>query len=438
MKLVYLRILAVLALLCVIFTWATHGAGAALALAFVQASALVHLSRNQHVLGANTLTISAFAENLFRARDTVARELTGFIPSVLINSGTDGVSVNGTITSLVTTQPTLNSSITPAMTVPAGDDQTITALTLQIAQAAAVRIPMTGEVWKKLGNTAGGQNTLDDLLAQGIRKIVNAVETHVGSVGYKASSRAVGTAGTTPFGSSHALIPQVHQILKDNGTPEDGQLTLVMSTSAGTNLRSLANFYKVSEAGTDALIRRGTLLDIDGFMLKESAGVASHTKGAGTGYDVDLTAGYVAGDTTIHLDGGTVNSTGIKAGDVVTFAGDTNKYVVGTGTTEVEADIVINNPGLRATLADTVEMTIGDSYTGNLAFHRNAIELVIRPPALPPGGDLAIDRMTLMDEKSGLVFEVSIYPGYKMQVLEIACVYQAKAWKSDFIATLLG
>jgi len=387
---------------------------------------------------ANTITISAFAENLFRAKDTVARELVGFIPSVFVNSATDGVSLDGTVTSLVTGQPTLNSNVTPSMTIPDGDDQVINAQTMQVGQKANVKIPMVGETWKKLNNTAGSAKVLDDLLAQTLRVIVNAIETHCGSVIYKASSRAVGTAGTTPFSTSHALIPQVHQILKDNGCPEDGKLSLVVGTAAGTNLRTLSNLYKVNENGSDALLRRGTLLDIDGLMIKESAGVASHIKGAGTGYDI-VSAGEAVGQTTISLEGGTVNTTGIKAGDVISFDTDpANKYVVNSGLTAASGDIVIGAPGLRVAGVDASELTIGNSYTANVAFHKNAVELVVRPPALPPGGDAAIDRMTLVDTKSGLVFDVAIYAGYKMQLLDITVYYQAKVWKSDFVATLLG
>lgn len=382
---------------------------------------------------ANTLNISAFTENLFEAKDIVGAEPTGFIPSVLVNSSEDGVSINGTVTSLVTAQPTLNTSVTPAMTIPDGDDQTITALTTSIGQVANVRIPMVGETWRKLNNTSGSKNALTALLAQAMRVIVNAIESHCGTVIKNGSSRAVGTAGTTPFASSHAVIPQVHQILKDNGCPEDGQLSLVINTAAGTALRTLSNIYKANEAGGSEVLRRGTLIDLDGVMIKESAGVASHTKGTGASYLINL--GNVAvGSTALTLDTGTGT---IVAGDVLTHASDsTNKYIVGTA---LAANVVtLNNPGLKIATANNDAVTVGNSYTGNVAFHRNAVELIVRPPALPEGGDAAIDSLTIAHEKSGLVFQVSIYGGYKMQMLDITTYYQAKVWKPEFVATLLG
>ena len=186
------------------------------------------------------------------------------------------------------------------------------------------------------------------------------------------------------------------------------------------------------------MLRQGTLLDLQGFMLRESAGVASHTKGAGTGYDF-VSAGEAIGQTTLSVEGGTVNSTGIKAGDVITHAGDSiNKYVVGTGLTSTSGDLVINNPGLRVAGVDANEITVGDSYTANLAFHRSAIELGIRPIAVPAGGDAAVDMMTVQDPWSGLVYTIALYKGYKKAMFEVSCLYGVKAWKSEHIATLLG
>jgi hypothetical protein len=93
---------------------------------------------------------------------------------------------------------------------------------------------------------------------------------------------------------------------------------------------------------------------------------------------------------------------------------------------------------LRGAIVDGKALTIGDSYTANMLFHRSAIELVCRPPAMPDGGDLAEDRMTVFDPNSGLVFECALYKGYGMNLMEIVTYYQAKVWKPELVATLLG
>jgi len=388
---------------------------------------------------ANTQTLTGFTELIYEARDIVLREPVGFASSVLVNSGSEGVSLNGTVKSFVAGQPTLNTDHTPAMTVPAGDDMTSTVEEMTITKVARINIPLKGETVRQLDNTVGRQNFINNTLAQGIRQIVNAIESHVGEVAKLGSSRAVGTAGTTPFASSHALIPQANQILTDNGAPVDNQRTLVLSTGAATNFKTLSHIYKVNEAGSADTLRNGTLLDIDGVSIKQSAGVNTHTKGAGASY---LINGALAtlGTTTLVVDGGTVNTTGFKAGDIITVADDPSaaKYVVKTGLTATSGNLVIQNPGTRGALADNKAITIGDGYTANVLFHRSAIELVCRPPAMPDGGDLAEDRMTVFDPNSGLVFEVALYKGYGMNLMELVCYYQAKVWKPELVATLLG
>ena len=388
---------------------------------------------------ANAQTLTGFTELVYEARDIVLREPVGFASSVIVNSAADGVSINGTVKSFVAGEPTLNTDHTPSMTVPAGDDMTSTVEEMTVGQVARVNIPLKGETIRQLDNTVGRQNFVNNVLAQAIRKITNAIEAHVGTVAKNGSSRAVGTAGTTPFASSHALIPQANQILTDNGTPVDGQRSLILSTGAATNLKTLSHIYKVNEAGAADTLRNGVLLDIDGVAIKQSAGVATHTKGTLAGSPTITNANFAAGSSTLTLSSAGTGT--IVAGDALSIAADSNVYIVNTGDADVSAGgtVVLAKPGLRqATGASTRALTVAASYTGNVIFHRSAIELVMRPPAMPDGGDIAEDRMTVLDPTSGLVFEVALYKGYGMNLMEIVCYYQAKVWKPEMVATLLG
>jgi hypothetical protein len=387
----------------------------------------------------NAQTLTGFTELVYEARDIVLREPVGFASSVIVNSAADGVSINGTVKSFVAGEPTLNTDHTPSMTVPAGDDMTSTVEEMTVGQVARVNIPLRGETVRQLDNTVGRQNFVNNVLAQAIRKITNAIEAHVGTVAKNGSSRAVGTAGTTPFASSHALIPQANQILTDNGTPVDGQRSLILSTGAATNLKTLSHIYKVNEAGAADTLRNGVLLDIDGVAIKQSAGVATHTKGTLAGSPTITNANFAAGSSTLTLSSAGTGT--IVAGDALSIAADSNVYIVNTGDADVSAGgtVVLAKPGLRqATGASTRALTVAASYSGNVIFHRSAIELVMRPPAMPDGGDIAEDRMTVLDPTSGLVFEVALYKGYGMNLMEIVCYYQAKVWKPEMVATLLG
>lgn len=385
-------------------------------------------------------TLTDLAADLYKAADVVGRELVGLIPSVTVNAGAQEAAKGDNVRSHFTRTPTVNSSFAPSMTIPEGTDQTVDNKVLQLNQYASVQIPWTGEDIKHVNNGSGFETIYGDQILQAMRAITNTIEAYLAGIIYKGASRAVGSAGTTPFGSNFDLIAELRQILVDNGCPmEDGRSSLVISSTAGTKLRNLANLQKVNESGNDSLLRRGALLDLQGFMMKESAGIGIHTKGTGTAYDVNNGSGEAVGQTTITLDGGTTGANGVLAGDIVTFAGDSiNNYVVKTGLLTATGDIVLNDPGLRAAVADTVEMTIGNSYTYNVGFHQSAVELAARPVAVPNGGDAATDRMIIQDPFSGLAFDVSVYKGYKKTMIEIGVLYDAIVWKPQHVAILRG
>jgi len=380
---------------------------------------------------ANVLT--NLAADIYKAADVVGRELVGFIPASTINAdGSERVAKGDTVRASFTREASAV-DVSESMTVPEGTDQTVDSKTLSISKSRAVQIPYTGEDVRHLNNGIGFETVYGDQLVQAMRALTNEIEVDMATEAYKNASRAFGTAGTTPFGSNFNEVAELRQILVDNGMPaNDGQASLIVNTLAGTNLRQLAQLQKANEAGGVDMLRQGILLDLQGLGLRESAGIQSHTKGTGASYLVNDAASAI-GDTSIAADGGTGT---ILAGDVITINGDTNKYVVNTAL--AGGAFAIGAPGLRAAAADDAAITVGNSYTANIAMHRRALELAIRAPAVPDGGDIADDAMLVQDPHSGLVFEVRMYKGYRKAMIEVAVAWGVKAWKPNFIATLLG
>tara|TARA_A100001388_G_scaffold124764_1_gene92200 strand:- start:1335 stop:2480 length:1146 start_codon:yes stop_codon:yes gene_type:complete len=380
---------------------------------------------------ANVLT--NLAADIYKAADVVGRELVGFIPASTINAdGSERVAKGDTVRASFTRAATAV-DVSEAMTIPEGTDQTVDSKTLSISNSRAVQIPYTGEDVRHLNNGIGFQTVYGDQIAQAMRTLCNEIEADLAEEAYKNASRAFGTAGTTPFASNFDDVAEVRQILADNGMPmNDGQCSLVLNTLASTNLRQLSQLQSVNQAGGSDLLRQGVLLDLQGMAIRESAQVQSHTKGTGTSYLLN-DASSAVGDTTIAADGG---SGTILAGDIITFAGTTDKYVVNTALSG--GTLAIGSPGLRAAETDNDAITVGNNYTANIAMHRRALELAIRAPAVPEGGDAADDFMTVQDPTSGMVFEVRVYPGYRKTMIEVAAAWGVKAWKPDFIATLIG
>ena len=380
---------------------------------------------------ANVLT--NLAADIYKAADVVGREIVGFIPASTINAnGSERVAKGDTVRASFTRAATAV-DVSEAMTIPEGTDQTVDSKTLSISNSRAVQIPYTGEDYRHLNNGIGFETVYGDQIAQAMRVLCNEMEADLAEEAYKNASRAFGTAGTTPFASNFSEIAEIRQILADNGMPmNDGQSSIILSTTAGTNLRQLAQLQSVNQAGGSDLLRQGVLLDLQGFGMRESAQAQTHTAGTGSSYLLN-DASSAVGDTTIAADGGTGT---ILAGDIVTFAGTTTKYVVNTAL--AAGSFTIGSPGLRAAESDNDAITVGSSYTANIAMHRRAMELAVRAPAVPEGGDAADDAITVQDPHSGLVFEVRVYRGYRKSMIEVAVAWGVKAWKPDFIATLIG
>jgi len=380
---------------------------------------------------ANVLT--DLAADIYKAADVVGRELVGFIPASTINANGSERAAKGDVVRASFTREASAVDVSESMTIPEGTDQTVDNKTLTISNARAVQIPYTGEDVLHLNNGIGFETVYGDQIAQAMRTLTNEMEQDLWEEAYTNSSRAFGTAGTTPFGSNFSEIAEIRQILVDNGMPQnDGQVSLVLNTLAGTNLRQLAQLQQANTAGGTDLLRQGILLDLQGLGIRESAQVGIHTKGTGTGYLLN-DASSAIGDTVIATDTGTGT---ILAGDIVTFAGTSDKYVVNTAL--AGGSFTIGGTGLVAAETDNDAITVGNNYTANIAFHRRALELAVRAPAVPQGGDMADDAMTVQDPVSGLVFEVRVYKGYRKTMIEVAASWGVKAWKSDFIATLVG
>ena len=378
---------------------------------------------------ANVLT--DLAADIYVAADVVARELTGGLTAVTINAnGSERVALNDVVRSHFTRAATVGDT-SPSMTIPEGTDQTVDNKTLTINKSRSVQIPWTGEDMKHVNNGSGFETIYGDQIRQAMRALANEMEVDVMNAAYLAASRAIGTAGTTPFASNFNELAELRKILVDNGTPMDNQVSVVMDTAAGTKLRNLAQLQKANENGSDQLLRNGVLLDLQGLMLKESAGIATPTAGTGSSYVTNGT--FAVGDTAISIDTGTGT---ILAGDVITFAGDANKYVVATALTG--GVVTIAAPGLRKSLADGVAVTLAATATKNVAFHRRAVEIAMRAPAVPDGGDAAVDETVIQDPFSGMVFELRAYKGYRKSMFEVASAWGVKAWKPEFIALLQG
>ena len=375
---------------------------------------------------ANTLT--NLIPDAYAALDVVSRELTGFIPGVTRDASTDRVAANQSVRVHQTRANSAGADITPAMAIPSAADQTIDNTPITITNFRKFPFSWSGEEQYAVDQGPGILNVKQDQIAQALRAAVNEIENGLADAAALGSSRATGTAGTTPFASTLGDSAQARKILDDNGAPMS-ERSLVINTSAGAALRTLGQLTKANEAGNTMTLRDGELLNLHGFSVRESAQVNNATAGTGASYILD--GALAVGATTIEVDTG---SGTILAGDVVTIG--SNKYVVATALSG--GSFTINAPGLVAAAADNATVTVNATSARNIAFSKDAILLATRLPIVPPEGDLAIDSEVITDPRSGLSFEIRVYPGYGMNLYEVRVAWGVKVLKPAHMGVLLG
>ncbi len=381
-------------------------------------------------MSANTLT--GLIPTLYKAADQVAREQTGFIAGCYKDSSVEQVAKDQTVRYPI--MPALTAGdITPAATGPDASGKTVGYGDMSISKSRSVQIPWNGEEQAGLGSHY--ETVMLGFFAQAMRTLVNEMENDLFLAAKRGASRAYGTAGTTPFGTAGDFsdFAQMRKILIDNGAP-NSDLHLVLNTTAGASIRGKqSSLFKVNEAGGTSLLLDGNLGLVEGMALHESGQIATHTKGTGTSYVFNGSHALNATSIVAKTGSGT-----ILYGDVLAFEDDSaNKYVVNTGIAAA-GTLVIGEPGLLKAQTDGKTITVGNSYLGSWAFHRNGLHLLTRLPLMPKGGDAAADVTVVTDPYSGLSFQVAMYKQYRQVSYEVAIAWGVKAVKSAYIATLLG
>lgn len=384
---------------------------------------------------ANTLT--NLIPVAYRALDVVSRELTGLISAVNVDAGADTIAKGQTIYSPVVPTGDSVGDISPAMTVTAAADQTIGTKSLVIDSYKSVGFNWTAEEEFGLNTGVGMERIMQDQLSQKFRQLSNSIELALCIAAYKGASRAYGTtAGTAPVLADFA---NAKKILDDNGAPMSDR-HIVIDTTAGVALRGTSNLYKVNESGESSLLRQGALGNLYGFDIRESAQILPVTAGA-MASATSSNAAFTVGQTVIPL--ATAGTGVVAAGDIITFANDTNKYVVSSvsfaGANPASGDsITLAAPGLqKAQAAATRAITVFATSTRNLALSRNAITLATRLPKFQ-NGDLCADRTVITDPNTGISFELSMWPGQRMVKYEVAIAYGMTVFKPEHLAVIIG
>jgi hypothetical protein len=378
-------------------------------------------------------TLTAILPVAYSAAKEVAAEPFGLIDAINTSFDDKGVAKGDTVSVPIAPTRAL-SDFTPAATTTAGTDGIASTTSVLITFSKKADWNITGEQERSLQNADTDKEWFKQLLMQGMRALRNYAEGQAWSATIAGASRAYGTAGTTPFASDISALTNARKILQDNGAPL-ADLHMVADTAAGLNMRNLGLFQQAYQAGSDEERRSGRLMRQMGFQLAESAAVSTHTAGTAASATTD-NAGYAVGATTLTLASAGTGT--ILAGDVITFAGDTNKYVVVTGDADVSngGTITIAAPGLRVAMsAATKAITMVSTFTANVAMERSAVVGIMRPPLMPANPTIT---QALVSDQFGMTYLLLDIAQYGMRTMELHLAGGFKTVNPEFSAIVLG
>jgi len=381
------------------------------------------------------LTITNLIPTIYSAMDMVSRENAGLIRAVGRDSQAERAAVGVTVQSPVV-GPMAAEDLTVSNVAASAPAQTINTVPIAITKARSVPFGINGEETMALR----GSGTLDtinrDRITQALRTLTNEVEQDLGAL-YAGASRAYGTATGTPFGTAGDLsdFAEARKILEENGAPLS-DLHMVLDGNSTARLRGKqSTLFKANEAGSDDLLRTGNMGTVQGLQLHYSPGIRQAVP-VGTATATVNNAGYAVGSTSFTL---TAAAVALVAGDLITFAGDPNIYVVKTGVTGTGGTLTIQEPGIKVAMsAATKAITVVAATTRNMFFYRSAIQLATRAPAMPDGGDNADDVLTVTDPVSGIGFEFAVYRQKRQVRWEVNLAWGVAVVQPRHMGLLIG
>lgn len=275
-------------------------------------------------------------------------------------------------------------------------------------------------------------------ITEAARSLANAVDKDLLAL-YKKVWGVAGVGGQTPFQTVSGVAPypaymglgvarDARKVLNRQLAPT-GDRYMVLDVDAEANATALADFASADRSADDQVITEGRIGRKLGFDWQMDQNILSHT---------NTVAGTITTSGGTNLAGAQVMAvTGATAapaeGDVVYVAGDAQPYVVGKNATLTSWPV---SPRLRTDLADGSAVTPAEDGVVNLAFHRDAFALAIRPLSDIDGLGNRIE--TFVDDKSGIPLRLEISRQNKQTTFSFDLLYGVECVRPEYAVRLLG
>lgn len=251
--------------------------------------------------------------------------------------------------------------------------------------------------------------------SEALKSLCNTVDSYIITQMRAKCPWVYGTVGTIPNGIDDLI--GVRKILQQNAAPAQNR-ALVMSTAVEAELLALSQFSSVNVSGRlDGLVQ-GDMGVKFGMDLAADQNWDSITYTSGDKAGTILTDGAIAvGDTVINIDGGTAAKL-LIAGDVVTFVGHSQQYMVQSYTGTVNSGTITVFPPVKAIVATnsviTPLWTASQAPTiHGMGFAPGFFGLVNRqlPPVQDGLGSIVVSDQ---DPITGLILRLEVTRAHKM------------------------
>lgn len=344
-------------------------------------------------------------------------------------AGERGSTIDVPIPSAVTV-----AAVSPAATPPSTASQTPTKAAISLSEWNEAAFYLSD---KDMQEVMVG--TIPMQASEAIKAIANQIDSDILAL-YKSVYSFVGTPASTPFGSNLDAYLAARKVLALRLSPMDPRF-VVLDPAAEANALSLRAFQDASFRGDTGGIINGQIGNKLGALWAMDQNIPYHTASSDLVGAVNETGGVAAGTKTIAVDG---FSAPANEGDVFTiddqFESDgvtLRTFVAAAGCTTTS---LVFEPGL-ATAFPTADgnqvVTIKGSHVVNLAFHRDAFALAMRPFA---GADpLGIGLFqSAVDPVSGLVLRLEVTREFKRTRFSYDVLYGVKCVRPELACRIAG
>jgi hypothetical protein len=268
---------------------------------------------------------------------------------------------------------------------------------------------------------------------EAVRSLANDVNSDV-MLEYKGIYGYTGTAGTTPFASTVTAAVNTRKVLNQQLCPRDSRRAVV-DYDTEANMLALSQFSDVEKVGESAPKIEGEIGRKYGIDWYTDDDVKTHTNGTAWALGCTVGSTTAANASTLNIKSSSAGTA--LVGDVFTIAGDTQTYVVtaSTNLTSAGVDVTIDPP-LKAIATAADALTAKASHVVNLAFHREAFALAMRPLAGVTETNPYI--MSMMDDQTGLTLRLEVTRQNKQDKWEFDVLWGAKLVEARMATRLAG